>query len=89
LFFYVKSNYLVSTLAESTTTAVESTDIVESAQTDVESQVLTSVVDVPFPQEANATIANNATICFIIVFFFDFCLFIKLFDFLLEYINIE
>jgi hypothetical protein len=65
--FYVKSNYLVSTLAESTTTAVESTDIVESAQTDVESQVLTSVVDVPFPQEANATIANNATICFIIV----------------------
>jgi hypothetical protein len=65
--YLLKLNYLVSTLAESTTTAVESTDIVESAQTDVESQVLTSVVDVPFPQEANATIANNATICFIIV----------------------
>jgi hypothetical protein len=65
--FCVKSNYLVSTLAESTVTAAESTDTtVESTATAVESVDFTSV-DVPFPQEANATIANNATICFIIV----------------------
>jgi hypothetical protein len=60
----------------STTVVVESDTIVESAQTAVESQDLTSVVDAPFPQDANATIANNATICFIIV---CFCFFYKLF----------
>jgi hypothetical protein len=60
----------------STTVVVESATIVESAQTAVESQDLTSVVDVPFPQDANATIANNATICFIIV---CFCFIYKLF----------
>jgi hypothetical protein len=37
-------------------------------QTSVESHDLTSVV-VPLPQEANTTIANNATIFLIIVFF--------------------
>lgn len=60
------SNYLTST--ESTNTAVVSTAIVESVQTSVESHDLTSVV-VPLPQEANTTIANNATIFLIIVFF--------------------
>jgi hypothetical protein len=45
-----------------------STTIVESTNTVVESVDLTSV-DVPFSQEANATIANNATIFFIIVCF--------------------
>jgi hypothetical protein len=60
----------------STTVVVGSATIVESAQTAVESQDLTSVVDVPFPQDANATIANNATICFIIV---CFCFIYKLF----------
>jgi len=55
---------------------VESATIVESAQTAVESQDLTSVVDAPFPQDANTTIANNATICFIIV---CFCFIYKLF----------
>jgi hypothetical protein len=61
----------------STTVVVESDTIVESAQTAVESQDLTSVVDAPFPQDANTTIANNATICFIIVcFFFIYKLFV-------------
>ena len=68
--FKLKSNYLVSTFAVSTTTALVSAQTdVESAHT-VESHDLTSVVDVPFPQDANATIANNATICFMIVLFF-------------------
>jgi hypothetical protein len=65
-FITSESNYLTST--ESTNTAVVSTAIVESAQTSVESHDLTSVV-VPLPQEANTTIANNATIFLIIVFF--------------------
>jgi len=71
--FYIKSNYLVSTLAESTVTAAESTDADESTATTVESVDFTSV-DVPFPHDANATIANNATICFIIVFLIFVCL---------------
>jgi hypothetical protein len=66
--FSLELNYLVSTLAVSTATAVVSTTIVESTNTVVESVDLTSV-DVPFSQEANATIANNATIFFIIVCF--------------------
>jgi hypothetical protein len=65
-FITSESNYLTST--ESTNTAVVSTAIVESVQTSVESHDLTSVV-VPLPQEANTTIANNATIFLIIVFF--------------------
>ena len=84
--FYVKSNYLVSTLVVSTTVAVESTTIVESTATTVESVDLTSV-DVPFPQEDNATIANNATICFIIV---CFVLFINYFNcFVIDLISIS
>ena len=59
-----------STLAESTTTLVESTAEVESTATADESVEVVSV-DVPFPQDANATIANNATICFMIVFDFS------------------
>jgi len=84
--FQLKSNYLVSTLAVSTTVAVESTTIVESTATTVESVDLTSVVDVPFPQDANSTIANNATICFIIV---CFVLFINYFNcFVIDLISI-
>jgi hypothetical protein len=56
----------------STETAVESAQTdVESAHT-VESHDLTSVVDVPFPQDANATIANKAAIFLIIVCFYLF-----------------
>ena len=84
--FSLELNYLVSTLAESTNTAVVSTTIVESVQTAVESHDLTSV-DVPFPHDANATIANNATICFIIVLI---CFVYKNFNFfLIEFINID
>jgi len=67
--YYLDSTaFGASTLAESTDTLVESTAIVESTATADESVEVVSV-DVPFPQDANATIANNATICFIIVCF--------------------
>ena len=60
---------------------------VESTVATVESVDITSVVDVPFPQEDNATIANNATICFIIV---CFVLFINYFNcFVIDLISID
>jgi hypothetical protein len=71
-FFYRKLYYLTSSalgasaFAESTETTVEST-LVESATTAVES-VFTSV-DVPVPQDANATIDKIARIFFIFFLF--------------------
>jgi hypothetical protein len=87
--FSLELNYLVSTLVVSTdvvSTTPKYSAAVESVQTAVESHDLTSV-DVPFPHDANATIANNATICFIIVLI---CFVYKNFNFfLIEFINID
>jgi hypothetical protein len=55
------------------TTKVESQDVeshTDESQ-DVESQFV-GLVDVPFPQDANATIANNATSFLIFFCFFEF-----------------
>ena len=75
--FKQKYNYFTSTagtsaFAESTETTVESTNV-ESTATAVES-VFTSV-DVPFPQEAKATIAKIANTFF--MFFSFVCLLIN------------
>jgi hypothetical protein len=64
-FFIEKKLYYFTS---SVGTCTESTDtFVESTTTAVES--VDTSVDVPVPQDANATIANNATIFFMFVFF--------------------
>jgi hypothetical protein len=71
LFLYRKLYYLTSAASaftESTDTTVESV-LVESTTTAVESDFTS--VDAPVPQEANATIANNATIFFMVFLFFN------------------
>ena len=68
--YYLDSTaFGASTLAESTVTLVESTAIVESTATADESVEVVSV-DVPFPQDANATIDKIARIFFIFFSFF-------------------
>jgi hypothetical protein len=66
--YYFNSTDGTSAFTESTETTVESTNV-ESTATAVESEV--NLVDVPFPQDANATMANNANTFFM---FFFFCL---------------
>jgi len=72
LFLYRKLYYLTSSafsaFTESTETTVESV-LVESTTTAVESDFTS--VDAPVPQDANATIANNATIFFMVFLFFN------------------
>ena len=67
LYYLTSSTLGASAATESTETTVES-NLVESTTTAVES--VDTSVDVPVPQDANATIANNATIFFMFVFLF-------------------